>query len=539
MSQALRYALIVSLGGFVFGFDASVISGVVGFTAIEFGLSDFQQGMVVSAPTLGAILASFLAGPMADRFGRRSVLKLIAALYVISAICSALATTYTLLVFARFIGGLAFASLHIAPMYIAEVSPANTRGRMVSINQLNIMLGFSAAYFANFLILKLSASDLAWAVIMGVDSHTWRWMLGIEVVPALMYLLLLYFIPESPRWLLLNGRENEARNVFSRLMTQEAMNTQISCIQESVAKGRQPVLLAVRKLFSRPMRLVLALGLIVGIAQQITGINAVYFYAPAIFEQSGIGTDAAFSQAVWVGVINILFTLLAMYLIDRVGRKPLMLAGLAGVVISMAICAGSFSQATYQLPEEQREQILQLDGGHKLEPLIGSRFQDDVAFKNAIKSVLNQSEYLSNQSALLQMSIKVDAKMVLVGILGFVASFAFSLGPVMWVLLSEIFPNTLRGVAISCIGVANSAVSYVVQLAFPWELAHLGIVSTFSIYGGFAVLGFILVAWLLPETKGKTLEHLEKDFGVKKEGANSAGSVLISSSRNPLSESAR
>ena len=515
MSQALRYALIVSLGGFVFGFDASVISGVIGFTAIEFGLDEFQQGMVVSAPTLGAIIASFLAGPMADKFGRRSVLKMIAALYVLSAICSAFATTYTLLVFARFVGGLAFASLHIAPMYIAEVSPARVRGKMVSINQLNIMLGFSAAYFANFLILKLSASDASWVTNLGVDRHTWRWMLGIEVFPAVMYLCLLFFIPESPRWLLLNGRENEARDIFSRLMSREAMDTQISCVRESVAQGRKSVVFAVRQLFSKRLRLVLVLGLVVGIAQQITGINAVYFYAPIIFEQSGIGTDAAFSQAVWVGIINILFTLLAMCLIDRIGRKPLMLAGLAGVVISMAICAGSFSQANYELPESQRQEIMQLDGAQKLEPLIGTRFENDVAFKNALKAVLTKDEYLRNQSALLQMSIKVDARMVLVGILGFVASFAFSLGPVMWVLLSEIFPNTLRGVAISCVGVANSAVSYMVQLAFPWELAYLGIVGTFSIYGSFALLGFVLVAWLLPETRGKTLEEIEKDLGVK------------------------
>ncbi|WP_160151521.1 sugar porter family MFS transporter [Microbulbifer sp. ALW1] len=515
MSHALRYALIVSLGGFVFGFDASVISGVVGFTAIEFGLNEFQQGMVVSAPTLGAIIASFLAGSLADRFGRRTVLKLIAALYVVSAICSAFATTYFLLVLARFIGGLAFASLHIAPMYIAEVASARSRGRMVSINQLNIMLGFSAAYFANYLILQLSAGDLPWVVALGIDVHTWRWMLGIEIVPALMYLALLYTIPESPRWLLLNDREQEARGIFSRLMSRNEVEVQIACIRESVSEGRQAVLDAVRRLFGRPMRLVLVLGLIVGVSQQITGINAVYFYAPTIFEQSGVGTDAAFVQAVWVGIINIVFTLLAMALIDRLGRKPLMLIGLAGVVVSMAICAGSFSRASYELPENRAGEVFALTESEVLKPLVGVRFENDVAFKNALKQRLTQEEYLSHQSALMQLAIDVNAKLVLIGILGFVASFAFSLGPVMWVLLSEIFPNTIRGVAISCIGVANSAVSYVVQLAFPWELAHLGIVGTFSIYGGFALLGFVLVAWLLPETRGKTLEQLEKALGVK------------------------
>ena len=523
MSQALRYALIVSLGGFVFGFDAAVISGVVGFTAIEFGLNEIQQGVVVSAPTLGAIIASFMAGPMADKFGRRAVLKIIAALYVVSAICSALSTTYTLLVMARFIGGLAFASLHIAPMYIAEVSPARSRGRMVSINQLNIMLGFSAAYFANYLILKLSGGDLPWVAALGIDVHTWRWMLGVEILPALMYLILLYTIPESPRWLLLNNRESDARSVFSRLMSKSEIDSQIVCIRESVADGRQSLIHAVRKLFSRPMRLVLVLGLIVGIAQQITGINAVYFYAPTIFEQSGVGTDAAFSQAVWVGVINIVFTLMAMALIDRLGRKPLMLMGLAGVVVSMAICAGSFSRASYELPQQSASEIFAMTESRALEPLIGTQFDDDVAFKNALKGVLSQEEYLTHQSALMQKAIDVDARLVLVGILGFVASFAFSLGPVMWVLLSEMFPNTIRGVAISCIGVANSAVSYAVQLAFPWELAHIGIVGTFSIYGAFALIGFVLVAWLLPETRGKTLEVLEKELGVKPRSGGASG----------------
>ncbi|AQQ66330.1 MFS transporter [Microbulbifer agarilyticus] len=515
MSQALRYALIVSLGGFVFGFDASVISGVVGFVAIEFGLDAFEQGMVVSAPTLGAIIASFLAGPMADRYGRRTILQLIAALYVVSAICSAFATSYNTLVFARFIGGLAFASLHIAPMYIAEVSPAKIRGRMVSINQLNIMLGFSAAYFANYLILQLSGNDAGLAVALGIDAHTWRWMLGMEVLPALMFLLLLFAIPESPRWLLLNGRETEARSIFARILPAKDVKAEIACIQESVAQGRVSVVKALGRLFSKPMRLVLVLGLIVGISQQITGINAVYFYAPTIFEQSGVGTDAAFAQAIWVGIINIVFTVLAMVLIDRVGRKPLMLAGLAGVAISMTICAGSFHQATYQLPKDNEQQVQEIVGSGALDSMAGVSYENDVAFKNALQESLTHEEFLTHQSALMQMAIEVDARMVLIGILGFVASFAFSLGPVMWVLLSEIFPNTIRGVAISCIGVANSAVSYSIQLVFPWELAHLGIVTTFAIYGGFALVGFVLVAWLLPETKGKTLEDLEKHLGGK------------------------
>lgn len=509
----LPVALIVSMGGFIFGFDASVISGVVGFVSIEFGLSEFQQGVVVGAPTLGAIIASLMAGALSDTLGRKRVLMLIASLYVVSAALSAVAPSYEALALSRLIGGFAFASLIIAPLYIAEISPSHLRGRMVSINQLNIVLGFSAAYFANFFILRLSDGGSGLTAALGIDAYAWRWMLGIELVPAIAYLVLLQLIPESPRWLIINGREQEGRAVLGTLMKGADIDHECKAVKASVGEGQEPLLARLKTLFSSRVRMVLILGIIVGVAQQITGVNAIYFYAPTIFEQSGVGTDAAFAQATLVGIINVIFTIVAMLLIDRLGRKPLLLVGIAGVTISMLVCAYAFDQAKYELPLDRAAEVEQVTQSDVLAPMLGQQYSSDVVFKQELEQRLGREDFLRHQSALLQMATQVNAKLVLAGILGFVASFALSLGPVMWVLLSEIFPNAVRGIAISFVGIVNSAVSFGVQFIFPWELANLGIVVAFSIYGVFALISFGLVVWLLPETKGKSLEQLEEYLG--------------------------
>ncbi|NKF51403.1 sugar porter family MFS transporter [Shewanella sp. WXL01] len=450
LSSSWVIAFVVSLGGFIFGFDASVISGVIGFVEQEFNLTSWQQGFVVSAPTLGAILANFGAGYFSDRLGRKPVLIIIAILYSISALLSAFAFSYSMLVLARFIGGLAFASLILGPLYIAEISPAAKRGRFVSLNQLNIMIGFSAAYFANYFILKLAQVDVYLLDLVNFKQHIWRWMLGIEAVPAIIYACLLAFVPRSPRWLVLNNRPKEAKQILARMMQPEEAQRQWQEISASQCSEQLPLKLGLSKVFSSKMRMVLTIGLLVGIIQQITGINAVYFYAPTIFEQTGIGKDAAFAQAAMVGVVNLVFTIIAMLLIDRLGRKPLMIIGLIGVTVSMSVCAYGFSQAQY------------------------------------------------------------DPRLILGGILGFVASFAISLGPVMWVLLSEIFPNNIRALGIAVVGVINSVVSYIVQLLFPWQLEYLGASVTFAIYAGFALVGLLLVSRILPETRGVSLEQLEQ-----------------------------
>ena len=509
MSSAFRYTLIVSMGGFIFGFDASVISGAVGFVTTEFNLSTWQQGFVVSSPTLGGILATLTAGALSDSIGRRKVLIAIAFLYFISAIASAFADSFALLVAARIIGGMAFCSLMIAPMYIAEISRPEARGKMVSVNQLNIVLGFSAAYFANYFFLQASGSANEIVKFLQIDVYTWRWMLGIEAIPALLYMILLFTIPESPRWLVLKNRDKEAAEVLSKLIPQQEIAQQMTVIKESIGDHQIPLLPRLKMLFSPALKLALIIGLVVGIAQQVTGVNAIYFYAPTIFEQSGVGTNAAFMQAIWIGIINVIFTLVAMALIDKLGRKPLLIMGLAGVVISMSVCAYGFKQATYELTAESVMEMSEQVEVEKLRPLLGVTFDNDLDYKNALREALGDKSFNANQASLIQAAADMNAVLIMIGILGFVASFAVSLGPVMWVLFSEIFPNQVRGVAISFVGIINSIISYIVQLVFPWELANLGNALTFFIYGMFALVGLGLVMWLLPETKGKTLEELE------------------------------
>ncbi|PKG92945.1 sugar porter family MFS transporter [Paraglaciecola sp. MB-3u-78] len=517
-NPVVLYTIIVSLGGFIFGFDASVISGTIGQISAEFGLSTVQQGFVVAAPTLGGIAATITAGYISDTIGRRQTLIGIALLYLVSAIFSALAPTYDTLIVARFIGGLAFCSLMIAPIYIAEICPAESRGKMVSINQLNIVVGISAAYFSNYMILQMSQSNTDLVMQLGIADNTWRWMLGMEIIPAFIWLVALFFVPKSPRWLLVQQKQREAQASLKRLYpkaTQDALLATMTEIKATTGDKVLPVVTRLKEIVGPKMRLALVIGLVVGISQQATGVNAIYFYAPSIFEQSGVGTNAAFAQAIWVGITNIIFTILAMALIDKLGRKPLLVVGLIGVAISMTICTIGYSMATYQLTSADLVVLSELLKHDLLNPLIDQVFTSDVEFKRAVIGIIGEQAFQTNQGAVIQAAATLNATLIKVGILGFVASFACSLGPVMWVLFSEIFPNHLRGLAISVVGIANSLVSFLVQLAFPWELANLGAALTFAIYGIFAVIGLLFVIKIVPETKGKSLEELEVILGGK------------------------
>ena len=382
---------------------------------------------------------------------------------------------------------------------------------MVSVQQLNIVLGFSAAYFSNYYLLGLSKSGLDWVQSLQMDTEIWRWMLGMEFFPACLFFLAMFFVPESPRWLLMKGMSQKAEIILTRLYqsTLEA-TTALRNIKNSL-QGQAPKH-SLKALFTPKLRLVLWVGIVIGILQQITGVNAIYFYATTIFEHSGIGKDAAFAQAVWVGIINVLFTLISMSLIDRIGRRPLLLIGVAGVAISMFITAYGFYQATYKL---EAQHLTTLDNNvitQQLSPLQDQVFNSDLSFKQALRQQLGEENFLKYEGAIVKQAITINPTLVLAGILGFVACFAFSLGPVMWVLLSELFPNQVRGIAISFIGLLNSAVSFLVQLIFPWELSHLGNTSAYAIFGILAVIGFFLLFRTLPETKGKSLEEIEEEL---------------------------
>ncbi|MEJ6473205.1 sugar porter family MFS transporter [Pseudoalteromonas piscicida] len=519
ISSAVKYTLIVSLGGFIFGFDASVISGAIGFISEAFKLTAWQQGIVVSAPTLGGLIATLMAGPVADAIGRKRTLLMTACLYFVSAIGSALAPSFEALVLARFVGGMAFCSLMVAPMYIAEISLPEQRGRLVSVNQLNIVIGLVISYFTNYFLLQLSHSDVAWVTSWHIDTQTWRWMLGVEAIPALAWVLLLLLLPRSPRWLLMKHQTAEAKraliSLFGRSQAQQQFvsitaalpNAQLSSVSIASKLGR---------LFSKRMRIPLIVGVVLAVAQQVTGINVVFFYAPTIFEQSGIGTDAAFLQAIWIGLINVLFTIIALLTIDKIGRRPLLLTGLTGICLSMALCSWGFKQATYQLNDAGVIAIQQKTTNfpsQALTPIVGRTFHSDVEFNQALQQRLTADEYRQHKSSIFAQSITMPAKWVLFGISLFVASFAMSLGPVMWVMFSEIFPNAIRAVAISVVGVINNAASFTVQLVFPWELAYLGASTTFLLYSVFSIISFALVFLFVEETKGKTLEQLSEFCG--------------------------
>jgi MFS transporter, SP family, arabinose:H+ symporter len=509
MRYVTRTALIAAFGGFLMGFDVSVISGVVGFIEIEFELTKIQLGWSVSSLVLTATLAMLGAGPLSDRIGRRPVLRIAAVLFGVSAIASALAPTFTLFVIARMLGGLGVgAALIVAPMYIAEMAPAKARGRLVTFNQLNIVIGISAAFFSNYLILTLGQSGEAWATALGLDDAAWRWMLGIETLPAIIYFFALLAVPESPRWLAMRDREAEAIRVLGRVSGTEQAILDLQAIRDSVRNDLGGTA-SWRDLFTSSMKLVLAIGLTVGILQQITGINAVFFYAPMILEQTGIGTNAAFMQAALLGLVNLVFTIVAMVLIDRVGRRPLLGVGLAGIAVCMLTLSWSFGSATYMLDEQAVENLPAAIDRGRIAPVLNETYRNDVEFREALSGAIGRELVTRHQAELVTAAITVNPLVILAAILGFVASFAVSIGPIMWVLFSELFPNRVRGMAISFVGLVNSAVAFLVTFLFPWELETLGNAVTFLIYGLFAVVGLACIMRILPETKGQTLEELE------------------------------
>jgi len=443
----IRIASTVALGGFLVGFDATVISGAVPFIRDYFDLGgpsgSLKLGWAVSCLGWGAMAGNLAAGPLSDRFGRRSVLLITAVLFLASSLTAAFATGFPEFVVARICCGLAVgAAILTAPVYIAEIAPARSRGSLVSINQLMIVIGISVSFFSNYFLLSL-----------GADS--WRWMLGVQAVPAALYFILLLLVPESPRWLLNKGREAAARAALAVVHGVAAAARELEVIQATLAEKSRHF--GVRELFGGRLKQVMVFGLGIAFFQQATGINAIFYYLPTIFAQSGGELSTSFAQSVLVGLVNVVMTFVAIWLIDRLGRKPLLVVGLIGATLSLLTISWAFHA----------------------------------------QGSLGADSQVSH------------ANVVLIAIITYVASFAISLGPVMWVMLSEIFPNEERAAAISVVGFWNSLVSASVTLVFPTELAAWGPAGTFLGYGLLAAAGLIFVVMLAPETKGKTLEELE------------------------------
>jgi SP family arabinose:H+ symporter-like MFS transporter len=501
-------SFIVALGGFLFGFDAGIISGVMSFAGPEFNLNELQSGWVVSAPSFAAMFAMLFSGRLSDLIGRKRTLIFVAFLYAISAVFSAIATSYEMLYIARIIGGIAFgAALVLAPIYIAEISTAENRGKLVSLQQLNIVFGFFAAFLSNYFFNKYNTTDSVFLT----DENVWRWMLGVELIPAVIYFVFLFFVPKSPRWLYLKGNFEEAKKVLTKIHGNERGGIEIKAIERNIHTDKNKAPLKIKDVLKPSLRFILVVGLIVGVLQQITGINAVYFYATSIFKQTGIGTDAAFSSGVLLSTISVIFTFVAIYLIDKMGRRPLLLIGTAGIAVSLLLCAYGFNEATYQLSKENINQF-EFSESQKLLIMADTVYQSDVKFKNDVKASLGNNIYSKNDGAIFEAATTINANLILTGILGFIACFAFSLGPVMWVLLSELYPIKYRGLAIGVIAFINSLISSLVQLVFPWELSNLGNALTFFLFGAVAFIGFFVLLKILPETKGKSLEELELKF---------------------------
>jgi MFS family permease len=505
--KTLFIAFVVSLGGFLFGFDAGIISGVMSFAGPEFNLNDAQTGWVVSSPSFAAMIAMLVSGKLSDRIGRKKILIVVAFLYAFSALASVYSYSYETLYIARMIGGLAFgAALILAPTYIAEISNSQNRGTLVSIQQLNIVLGFFVAFLSNYYFNNLNSSSQIFS-----DEVVWRWMLGVEFIPAIIYFILMFFVPKSPRWLFNQNKTTQAKQVLLQIHGSQQAEIEIEAIKQNINTSKDIVKTNFKVLFSPALRYIMGIGLLLGVLQQATGINAIYFYATSIFKQTGIGTDAAFSSGVLLSLTTVVFTLIAMYLVDRMGRRPLLLVGITGIAISLLTCAYGFNQAKYQLTKDGISSLTLVDSS-KLLKFQDLEFESDVEFKNKLKSAIGNQVYAKNEGAILEAATKMNSTLVLFGIFGFIACFAFSLGPIMWVMLSELFPNKYRGLAIGVIGFVNSFTSWTIQQVFPWELSNLGSSLTFLIYGLIAVFGVVMFMKYLPETKGKSLEEIELEF---------------------------
>lgn len=557
-------AFTAAIGGFLLGFDGSVISGAAPFYKSVFGLEDgsFLFGFSVSCLIWGCIFGNFFAGPLSDRIGRKPTLLISAFLFFVSSLITALSGGIVVFIIGRILAGVGvgFAIL-VAPVFIAEVAPPQKRGWLVSFNQLLIVIGLSSAYFVNYFILKLVEDPLT----------NWRWMLGVEAFPSVIYFFLILLIPESPRWLIMKNQVEKAKAIMVKVGGPEHAEREYQNIVKSLAQSSGIGNAAqAKELFSKKMRLILIIGFGLAVFQQVSGINSVLYYAPMIFEAAGNGRDAAFVQAIAIGIVFLVMTVVSMLIIDRFGRKPLLYIGVTMMALSLLITGIAFKNATYKTNKSKIEntanEVFKLDvwkearkqnpnlisfnsieikdgfaeiaakdkmviridfSGAMLQTALTNKqafidnvsvladqsFSRELDYNAAIKKSLERNGNLKADPYLpflLKEGININSLLVLISILGFIAGFSLSLGPVMWAMFSEIFPNRLRGIAISIVGTVNSFTSFVVATLFPVQLRMFGSSNTFFIYAGCMFLCLIFVWKYVVETKGKSLEDLEQ-----------------------------
>ena len=450
-------SVVAALGGFLFGYDTAVISGTIAQVTEQFGLDALQQGWYVGCALIGSIIGVLFAGILSDKFGRKSTMILSAILFSTSAIGCAVSTDFNQLVIYRIIGGVGIGVVSIiSPLYISEVAVAQYRGRLVSLYQLAVTIGFLGAYLVNYQLLGYSMSNpdvsTGWWNLVFV-SEVWRGMLGMETLPAIMFFIIIFFIPESPRWLILKGREEKATNILERIYTssKEALFqlTETKSVLSSESKSEWKLLL------QPGIRKAVIIGVCIAVLGQFMGVNAVLYYGPSIFENAGLsGGDSLFYQ-VLVGLVNTLTTVLALVIIDKVGRKKLVYYGVSGMVISLVLIA------TYFIYGE---------------------------------------------------SWGISSIFLLIFFLFYVFCCAVSICAVVFVLLSEMYPTRVRGLAMSIAGFALWIGTYLIGQLTPWMLQNLTPAGTFILFAIMCV-PYMLIVWkLVPETTGKSLEEIERDW---------------------------
>lgn len=435
-NQVFFWSIVVALGGFLFGFDTAVISGAEIAIQEFWQLTVFEHGLTVSIALIGTVFGALFGGIPSDKIGRKKTLFWIAVLYFVSAIGSAIAPNWISFLVLRFIGGLGVgASSVAAPLYISEISPAHSRGKLVALFQFNIVFGILIAYLSNYLI-------------GGTSPNDWRWMLGVETLPALIFMIFVLKVPESPRWLIVKkGKTEEARETLRIANPGADVNLIVNEIIDSAHKdSNSPKVNFFSKQYSTPI----TLALLFAFFNQLSGINAIIYYAPRIFEMAGLGRSSALLSSAGVGLVNFLFTLLALNFIDRFGRRTLMFIGSFGLIVTL----GLVSRAFY------------------------------------IKDFGNFS--------------------VPIYLFVYIAFFAFSQGAVIWVFISEIFPNQVRAYGQSLGSFTHWFMAAVIAFTFPYIAETLGGGTTFLIFTVMMVLQLLFVWLMMPETKGTSLEQLEK-----------------------------
>ena len=432
--RILFWSVTVAMGGFLFGFDTAVISGAEQSIQDVWQLDVFQHGLTVSIALIGTVLGALFGGYPSDRIGRKNTLFWIGVLYLISAAGSALATDWYSFLFFRFIGGLGVgASSVAAPMYISEIAPAKNRGKMVAMFQFNVVFGILVAFLSNYLL-------------QDVGSTSWRWMLGVEAFPAAVFVGLVLLVPESPRWLIIKrGAIEEARAVLAQINPSTA-DSEVSAIIES--KNINEHRSTSEGLFSKQHSFPVMLAVLFAVFNQVSGINAIIYYAPRIFEMTGLGKDAALLSSAGVGLVNLVFTLIGLNLIDRVGRRTLMLIGSFGLIFTLSLVSWAFYTQSF------------------------------------------------------------NGMLVPLCLFGYIAFFAFSQGAVIWVFISEIFPNSVRASGQALGSFTHWFMAAVIAFAFPYIASTLGGGNTFLIFAAMMVLQLLFVWRMMPETKGVSLEQI-------------------------------